>query len=428
MKKRLSVLCSGIVCVSLLLGSSGIYANGMVSTDSTQKEDTKVDEVTYDIEIWEDEDGNIEYPITEDSDEWGSLKTHDDMVAACNVPEELLEKMSTEELVDLMLDYPLLGDLRMYDNLNEGFYFLSQNSNVLAEILKREDGAHELLAAYDGLELIEEKAEISNMLEEASEDSNSSLDIVNDEEYSNTIEDVSDSLKEDTFLEVALAQDDIIENLDKKELTKLSDVATEKVEEKAISNVYSSCATTIYDVAEENDCINKFDNVVEVENSVASSDAVTGNSYTTTVKTPKGSKVTVIVNDYYGLANELADANYVKTNYPKAKIVAPATNLYNCHSYAWYKQSTSNKYWMNNPAKYMSDGSYKNIGTKPNAKGQKVCYTQYPLKNPHIHSGIVYSISGSIIKIKSKWGSCPLVIHNVKYSPYGGTPIYYKKK
>lgn len=75
----------------------------------------------------------------------------------------------------------------------------------------------------------------------------------------------------------------------------------------------------------------------------------------------------------------------------------------------------------------MSDGSYKKVGTKPTATGQKVCYTQYPLNNPFIHSGVVYSISGNTIKLTSKWGAGPLVRHNVSYSPYGGTPIYYKR-
>lgn len=428
MKSKLRVMCSGILCMSLFFGTKGIYAKGFFSTDLIKGMEIPINEVTYDTEIWEHEDGNIEYPVTENSDEWASFETHDEMVAACNIPEELLEKMSTEELVDLMLDYPLLGDLRLYENLNEGFYCLSQKSNVLAEILKREDGSQALLVAYDNLELIKENSEIDNMLEEVNEKSNSCLDIVNDVKYSETIEEISDSLKEDTFLEVALAQDDVIENLNETELEVLSYVANEKVEEKANSNIYSACATIIYDVAEENDCSEEFDDVVRIETNDVSSDKVVGNSYSTTVKTPKGSKVTVSVNDYYGIANELADAKYVKTYYPKAKIVAPATNQYNCHSYAWYKQSTTNKYWMNNPGKYMTDGSYARVGSKPTATGQKVCYIQYPLTNPYIHSGIVYSIKGSTIKIKSKWGSCPLVIHNVKYSPYGGTPTYYKKK
>ena len=422
MKKRLSVVCSMIISASLLLGNSGVCANRTVLTSSVQE----VDEVEYDIEMWE-ENGNIEYPVTEDSDEWSSFETHDEMVAACNVPEELLEEASTEELVSLMLDYPLLGDLGMYSDLNEGFYFLSQNSNVLAEIMKREDGAQALLKAYADLEFIKDNSEINNILEEANDDSNVNLDVLNEEEYSDTIEEISDSIIEDTFLEVALGQEDIIDDLDKSDMAMLSDVAKEKVEEKIDSNVYSACATTIYEIAEENDCIDNFDEVVEVDND-DTSDKVIGNSYETTVRTPKGSKVAVTAYDYYGVANALSDTEHVKKRYPKAKIIGPATNQYNCHSYAWYKKSKSNVYWMNNPAKYMTDGSYEEVGTTPTAKKQRVCYTLYGLKNPYVHSGVVYRINGSTIKLKSKWGACPLVIHKVGYSPYSGTPIYYKKK
>ncbi|NCE63148.1 hypothetical protein D1159_00785 [Pseudoflavonifractor sp. 524-17] len=35
-----------------------------------------------------------------------------------------------------------------------------------------------------------------------------------------------------------------------------------------------------------------------------------------------------------------------------------ATPSYNCHSYAWYSQSISNNYWINDPKPYMNDGSY----------------------------------------------------------------------
>ncbi|WP_442256788.1 hypothetical protein [Vagococcus salmoninarum] len=47
-------------------------------------------------------------------------------------------------------------------------------------------------------------------------------------------------------------------------------------------------------------------------------------------------------------------------NYPKTSRLTSATKLFNCHSYAWYSSNTStNKYWLNAPTKYISDGSYK---------------------------------------------------------------------
>lgn len=52
-----------------------------------------------------------------------------------------------------MLDYPLLGDLKLYDDLNSGFNIMNQKSNVLKEPLKRENEASKLLDAYYNHEL-----------------------------------------------------------------------------------------------------------------------------------------------------------------------------------------------------------------------------------------------------------------------------------
>lgn len=35
--------------------------------------------------------------------------------------------------------------------------------------------------------------------------------------------------------------------------------------------------------------------------------------------------------------------------------------IYNCHSYAWYKQSPYNRYWMQDPTPYTKDGSYSRV-------------------------------------------------------------------
>ena len=43
-----------------------------------------------------------------------------------------------------MLDYPLLGDLKLYDDLNSGFNIMVPKSNVLKKLLKRENGASKL--------------------------------------------------------------------------------------------------------------------------------------------------------------------------------------------------------------------------------------------------------------------------------------------
>ncbi len=69
----------------------------------------------------------------------------------------------------------------------------------------------------------------------------------------------------------------------------------------------------------------------------------------TYVKTPNGSKVNVIKYSYKGDAWANTLTNQYKKAYPLATLLRNADNRYNCHSYAWYKQKTGNKYWMNSP-------------------------------------------------------------------------------
>lgn len=408
------------VISSLLVGSMLLTATNSYKTESFDVNEKSI--VSYDYEWIEGEDG-INYPVTADNVEWNDFQSHEEMVEVCNMPDELLAGLSTDELVNLMLEYPLLGDLFLYDDISVGFETLAENSNILTELLEREDGARKLLEAYCRFEIIEETELPEEVVSAEEPYSSKVIDVASDAKYEDIIEKESENIIQDIFLETVLVQEQVIQNLEAEEIEILAEEAAEKVEAKENSDIYSAYENTIYDVAEDTNTIDMLGECETVQKGDMNS--VYGNDTYTTVKTPKGSKVSVVKRTFNG-AEAASAYNYTVQHYPNAKIVAGATTNYNCHSYAWYKQSTSNIYWMNNPGKYMSDGSYKRVGTTPTAKKQKVCYIQYPLTSPYIHSGIVYSISGSTIKIKSKWGAGPLVIHNVNYSPYSGTPIYYK--
>ena len=122
-------------------------------------------------------------------------------------------------------------------------------------------------------------------------------------------------------------------------------------------------------------------------------------------------------------SNEISALNdYYMETYPQAQFVAPSTNNYNCHSYAWYMSSTSNQYWMSDPSSYMTDGSYIQVNTIMNA--HKVYYLYGD------HSANVYDVAGNSIanaKVISKWGAAPLMIHKVHYCPYQGGVTLWKR-
>ena len=91
------------------------------------------------------------YPIRPGTPEWEAFTSHEAMVRACQIPEGLLEKLSTEELIDAVLDYPLLGDMRLFNSLQMGFDRVSSRFNGLEELLKRSDAGAALLGRYTSM-------------------------------------------------------------------------------------------------------------------------------------------------------------------------------------------------------------------------------------------------------------------------------------
>ena len=84
------------------------------------------------------------YPITQKDTEWRSLFTLKDMIAACEVPDEVLKKMTTRALAETVLDYPLLLNMLAYDTMQMGFESVLSYCNSLQELTKRSDAVGEL--------------------------------------------------------------------------------------------------------------------------------------------------------------------------------------------------------------------------------------------------------------------------------------------
>ena len=86
-----------------------------------------------------------EYPVTPDDAEWVEFDSHQEMIDACQIPEEILNNMSTEALVETVLNYPLLYDMLVWENQSHGVQSVISSFNGLSALLSREDGP-ELLA------------------------------------------------------------------------------------------------------------------------------------------------------------------------------------------------------------------------------------------------------------------------------------------
>lgn len=75
--------------------------------------------------------------------------------------------------------------------------------------------------------------------------------------------------------------------------------------------------------------------------------------------------------------------------YDDITLISPATQKYNCHSYAFLDQKSTNQYWIEKPDVYLTDGSYI---LSNGLSGDRVVYYK---NSTIIHSGIVGERIGS---------------------------------
>lgn len=129
------------------------------------------------------------------------------------------------------------------------------------------------------------------------------------------------------------------------------------------------------------------------------------------INTPKGHYVTVLTKAEFPPDAITNITNDFQSTYPNAEILQPASNRYNCHSYAWYRsEGGTGYYWLSQSPDlhwYWDDGSY--IETTQ-SYAEKVFYYDGD------HSAIISPTNSS--KYESKWGSFPLVRHDPNYVPY----------
>ena len=91
-----------------------------------------------------------DYPIKAGTEEWAALKTWNERYDACQIPLEVLNTMSTKELVRACLNYPAYLTYTMFfKDEREGISFLIKRFNGLWELTQREDGIKELIKMYD---------------------------------------------------------------------------------------------------------------------------------------------------------------------------------------------------------------------------------------------------------------------------------------
>lgn len=317
------------------------------------------------------------YPIVPGTDEWNSFLTRGEMLKACQIPEEKLKNMSTEALLETVLMYPLISDYFYFNSLSEAYHNMNASFNGLRELVSRKDVMSTIIEEYS-----------RSCVVTASELSKSSP---KDFWKSTTLE----------FLIVCGELSGVSLTNDEKEL--FQKLMEEKQEQRERAGIYS-LQSDIYN--------NQVNGMARAAGSVWTAVAAG------TVRTPSGANVSEV----YQRSPNFTTAERAQLNsdtdskYPRARRGATATVKYNCHSYAWYSQTTSNPYWIGRysaPTEYVERNNGYILYTGTPYSGVKAWY------NNGEHSGVYTggTIDGAYA-IRSKWGMAGLYEHAEAYSPY----------
>jgi hypothetical protein len=89
-----------------------------------------------------------DFPVKPGSPQWQSFKSTEEMYAACQIPANVLAKLSTPALIQTCLQYPAWTTLLIHTTPQLGFDEWKRNFNGIAELLKRKDAPARMIEFY----------------------------------------------------------------------------------------------------------------------------------------------------------------------------------------------------------------------------------------------------------------------------------------
>lgn len=354
--KRIKALLVALVITTLV--PINVYASDIMAS-------SKIDNTPY------------TFPIKPGTAEWAKLESRIDKVNISQIPGNKLETMTTEALLETVLNYPLLPDYTAYNTIEEACSIMSNDFNGFNELFSRSDITKVLLNRYRESEVFTK--------------------------FDKSIS--ARKFLEHTSLEYLLACSKIINGeftADEQEI--FLELFAEKAEKRSEAGIYASES----DLQSRNDTEQE-PGSVRVRQPLG------------TVKTPRGTSVYEVYiqsPDFTDTQREVRHA-IEEEIYPNAIRLGEATVRYNCYSYSFYWSSTANPYivgYLFDPAEYYNDGSYIPDVSGTYTDETKLVY-RTPGKGSHIANVEGYNSNGSI-QVISKWGKDALYSHSYIDCPY----------
>lgn len=409
------------------------------------------------------QEASWDFPVKPGTEEWKSLKNRYERCKACQIPDDVLPTLSTDQLIELCLNFPFLYDIRAFDNTLTGFDKYSREFNGFQELLKRSDAALILKQKYKGknplaiekdwssydkfdyafkismMELFFCNKQILSQL-----DTNEKKDLMNEyrlkkSQKNNMIELYQNHDFQTIYLAIVKLLEseniDLSRNINMDIVTSYITTGILKSKDvfKEINNTVKNYL--LNDLKPINEESTYFEDNIQV--------ILTGN-----VLTPKGYDVLAAIQSEGNTPQARAnmDANYLSL-YPGASLIPTygeyggeelsSTNRFNCHGYAWHvsERGASNTaeyrvidrddikiYWQDyTSSSYIKltpsfgPPNYLNCSGAPAYPGK----ITYQPEDKRDHSAIIAPTDpnkpGWVI---SKWGPGPLMFHHPENCPF----------
>ena len=89
-----------------------------------------------------------DFPVKPGTEEWDQFQTHEEIVNARQIPEDILVSLSTDDLTTLCMEYILYASVFIFDHVDDGLDALFDEFNGVRELFQRTDVVNGLLKWY----------------------------------------------------------------------------------------------------------------------------------------------------------------------------------------------------------------------------------------------------------------------------------------
>lgn len=394
-KIKISKILTIALCVSLSMMNMRIsYAEEKKQSYSFQKYENDYPELMSNASDWKCKNGNYKYPLSQYNEKWYQLDGNGEKYAACQVPDAILDQLDTDELLQLVLDCPMLSTIKYYDNYYEGLKIFEDNFNGMQELLSRKNYYTSIMEYFREMKIPVNRKYVS---------SGQIKQIDKDREYDLKIE--------NSFLFCINSLTTLTEGITDQMVQKAKDIIDQKYEELEKTE-FSENIRAKEDTFKVECC----DERLKVKQGSIRKAAPLG-----TLKTRGGKTVSYTVpsnvkkisaTEKDSVTSQYSSYIDINTKKPVVKVLG-GTTAYNCYNFAWlfYDTKYKKKFWKK--CCIDSDKPYTN-DTSSYHQTNYITDSYRIGTNGHHAVVVVSSLveyrtpNGSVVKdilVRSKWGS-----------------------